>query len=64
MQLSAAIDGETLISKATRYLAVVEVFRAERCEPAWRPELPPRDSVRPGRPSRRSGGRRPHASRP
>jgi hypothetical protein len=33
-------DSDTdLIGEVERYLAVVEVFRAERCEPTWLPEL-------------------------
>ncbi len=30
-----------LIGEVARYLAAVEVFRAERCEPTWLPELLP-----------------------
>jgi hypothetical protein len=30
----------TLAEEAQRYLAVVEVFRAEGSEPHWRPETP------------------------
>jgi hypothetical protein len=29
---------ETLIREIARYLAAVELFRAERCEPRWLPE--------------------------
>jgi hypothetical protein len=33
-------DSDTnLIGEVERYLAAVEVFRAERCEPTWLPEL-------------------------
>jgi hypothetical protein len=32
---------EDLIHEITRYLAAVDLFRAERCEPTWRPELVP-----------------------
>lgn len=28
-----------LLAEVERYLAAVEVFRAERCEPTWLPEL-------------------------
>jgi hypothetical protein len=28
----------TLAEEAQRYLAVVDAFRAEGCEPEWRPE--------------------------
>ena len=31
----------TLAEEAQRYLAVVEFFRAEGCEPHWRPEAAP-----------------------
>lgn len=31
----------TVAEEAQRYLAVVEVFRAEGCEPHWRPEQTP-----------------------
>lgn len=34
------IDAEALADEASRYLAAVEAFRAERCEPMWRAELP------------------------
>ena len=33
------IDSEALIREIRRYLAAVDAFRAERCEPTWRPEL-------------------------
>jgi hypothetical protein len=40
-------DPETLILEISRYLTAVDLFRAERCEPTWRPEaLSPAD---PGR---------------
>jgi hypothetical protein len=34
-----AIDYEALIREIERYLAVVDLYRAEDCEPTWRPEL-------------------------
>jgi hypothetical protein len=34
-------DIEKLIAEIARYLETVEIFRAERCEPTWRPELWP-----------------------
>lgn len=34
------IDDEDLFLEITLYLAVVDVYRAEHCEPTWRPELP------------------------
>jgi hypothetical protein len=57
-ELAAATDFEALIREAMRYLAVVDGFRAEDCGPTWRPELPPRETRRPRRPSRKSGDRR------
>jgi hypothetical protein len=47
------IDSEVLIREVVRYLAVVDVFRAERCEPTWRPEPVPRDALRSTRPASR-----------
>lgn len=35
------IDIEKLLDEISRYLQAVEVFRAERCEPRWEPELRP-----------------------
>lgn len=34
----AVIDSETLIREIARYLAAVDAFRAESCEPTWVPE--------------------------
>ena len=34
-------DAETLTEEVARYLAAVDAFRAEDCEPTWRPELEP-----------------------
>ncbi len=34
-------DVQLLLGEARRYLAAVETFRAEGCEPAWRPEREP-----------------------
>lgn len=33
------IDSEALIFEVTRYLAAVDAFRTESCEPMWLPEL-------------------------
>jgi hypothetical protein len=33
------IDSEALILEVTRYLATVDAFRTENCEPMWLPEL-------------------------
>lgn len=33
------ISSEALIREIARYLSAVDVFRAERCEPMWLPEL-------------------------
>jgi hypothetical protein len=35
------IDPEALIEEIARYLNAVDLFRAEDCEPSWRPEHPP-----------------------
>jgi hypothetical protein len=40
----ATIDAQLLIQEVERYLAVVEAFRAEECEPTWRREPIPRDA--------------------
>ncbi len=39
MDEQAHIDSEALMLEVTRYLAAVDVFRAESCEPMWLPEL-------------------------
>jgi hypothetical protein len=41
MQVQSHIDAEALICEVMRYLAAVDAFRAERCEPMWRPEPVP-----------------------
>jgi hypothetical protein len=33
------LDSEALILEVTRYLAAVDAFRIEKCEPTWLPEL-------------------------
>ena len=51
--MNEATDAETLIDEVTRYLAVVDVFRAAAGEPTWRPELVVADEAEsPGRGSR------------
>lgn len=50
MDAIAHIDTDALIREAARYLAAVDVFRAERCEPVWRPELDPSDPLLPSAP--------------
>jgi hypothetical protein len=35
------IDSGALIREIPRYLAAVDAFRAELCEPTWLPELAP-----------------------
>jgi len=32
------IDRKKLITEIARYLAAVDLYRAEHCEPTWRPE--------------------------
>jgi hypothetical protein len=34
----AQLDTRKLVEEIDRYLAAVELFRAEDCEPSWRPE--------------------------
>lgn len=34
-----AIDYQALVREIERYLAAVDLYRAEDCEPTWRPEL-------------------------
>ena len=40
----ASIDAKLLIQEVERYLAAVEAFRAEGCEPTWRHQPIPRDA--------------------
>ena len=47
MQELVHIDTEALAREALRYLAAVDAFRAERCEPVWRPELVPSAAPQP-----------------
>jgi hypothetical protein len=35
------IDRKELLLEITRYLAAVDLYRAERCEPKWQPESTP-----------------------
>jgi hypothetical protein len=44
MTAQAHIDSEALIREITRYLAAVDAFRSEQCEPSWRPELVPSEA--------------------
>jgi hypothetical protein len=46
-------DPMTLAEEVQRYLAVVEFFRAEGCEPHWRPERDPNAPVDKHVPERR-----------
>ena len=39
MKRQGHIDSEALILEVTRYLAAVDAFRTESCEPMWLPEL-------------------------
>jgi hypothetical protein len=65
MQIQAHIDAEALICEVMRYLAVVDAFRAERCEPMWRPEPVPSDALpSASRVSYRSGSRPSGTRRP
>ena len=39
MKRQGHIDSEALMLEVTRYLAAVDAFRTESCEPMWLPEL-------------------------
>jgi hypothetical protein len=39
MYLQLNTDPQALMREILRYLAAVDVFRAEQCEPTWLPEL-------------------------
>ena len=39
MRTPEPIDAETLMDEVRRYLAAVDVFRAQGREPSWRPEV-------------------------
>jgi hypothetical protein len=36
---------DVLLREIARYLAAVDVFRAESCEPTWRPEVTTNDGA-------------------
>jgi hypothetical protein len=58
MQVTLDIDLAALMREIARYLAAVDAFRAESCEPTWRPE--PLALTRAGTQARRArGGARP-----
>ena len=44
----------TLADEVLRYLAAVDVFRAEGCEPVWRPEREPATAPQPRRRKRQA----------
>jgi hypothetical protein len=41
MDETTILDLASLIDEVECYLAAVDLFRAERCEPTWLPELAP-----------------------
>lgn len=41
MNLQIHIDDEELFLEITRYLAAVDLYRTEHCEPTWLPESAP-----------------------
>lgn len=46
MNEQTPIVADALIREVTRYLVAVDTFRAQDCEPTWRPELEPyRDPI-------------------
>lgn len=54
------IDSKALMREIARYLAVVDAFRAELCEPTWLAELAPDARATAGRsPSRARTSRMP-----
>ena len=58
------IDSEALMREISRYLAAVDVFRAESCEPTWLAELGPNGGAGSLGPGVRSQSRRaPRAKR-
>jgi hypothetical protein len=57
------IDAQALMREVARYLAAVDVFRAERCEPTWLPELAASGGAGPLTPRRPSSRRAPRTSR-
>jgi hypothetical protein len=59
MNAKLHIDAHELMREIARYLAVVDAFRAERCEPTWLPEPAPRGAAK----ARRSTSCRTRTSR-
>jgi hypothetical protein len=57
------IDAQALMREVARYLAAVDVFRQERCEPTWLPELAPSGRAGPLTQGHPSARRAPRASR-
>lgn len=52
------IEAQVLMREVARYLAAVDVFRVESCEPTWLSELAPNDGpLTPRRPSSRGASR-------
>jgi len=45
MNTQTPIEFEAFVREITRYLAAVDLFRAESCEPTWLPESAPRWTV-------------------
>ncbi|HEY4621606.1 MAG TPA: hypothetical protein VIG93_07875 [Gaiellaceae bacterium] len=45
MNDTVTIDTASLVDEVQRYLAAVDSFRAEHCEPTWLPELALRRTV-------------------
>lgn len=41
MNETTHIDHKKLLTEIARYLAAVDLYRAEHCEPTWRPESTP-----------------------
>jgi hypothetical protein len=57
-ELAAEIAGDDLVAEAQRYLAAVEMFRAEGREPSWAAEPSPAPASPPRRRTRRTVNQR------
>jgi hypothetical protein len=52
MNEQTLIDREALVCEIDRYLAAVDLYRAEHCEPTWQSEPAPRRTVQKSAPTR------------
>jgi hypothetical protein len=51
MNEELTLDVEALVEEIARYLAAVQAFRTEGCEPTWRPEVAAIGIASSGRPA-------------